>query len=111
MADLQSTIQQPAAFQLTVQPPAETVTVLQVGQGPSGPKGDKGDTGQAGSTHEHHQTTAASTWTVNHNLGFRPAVTILSVGGAQMLAEVIHASLNQVLVYFDEPMTGLAVCS
>jgi hypothetical protein len=85
--------------------------VLQVGQGPSGPKGDKGDTGQAGTTHEHYQTTASSTWVVNHNLGFRPAVTILSVGGTQMLAEVIHASLNQVLVYFDEPMTGLAVCS
>lgn len=111
MSDLQSSIQQPAAFQLTVQPPPETVTMLQVGQGPSGPKGDKGDTGQAGSTHEHHQTVAAANWVVNHNLGFRPAVTILSVGGAQMLAEVIHASLNQVLVYFDEPMTGLAVCS
>lgn len=101
MSDLQSTIQ----------PPPESITVLQVGQGPSGPKGDKGDTGQAGSIHEHYQTTASSTWVVNHNLGFRPAVTILSVGGAQMLAEVIHASLNQVLVYFDEPMTGLAVCS
>ena len=108
MSDIQTTIQQPAAFQLMIQPPAESVTVLQVGQGPSGPRGDPG---LSGAPFEHYQSTQSATWTVNHNRGFRPAVTILSVGGIQMLAEVIHASLNQVLVYFDEPMTGLAVCS
>lgn len=105
MSDLQTTIQQPAAFQLTVLTPPETVTVLQVGQGPSGPKGD------IGPIYEHQQFVAAANWVVNHNLGYRPNITILSVGGVQMLAEVNHTNLNQVLVYFDEPMTGLAICS
>jgi hypothetical protein len=50
-------------------------------------------------------------WVVNHNLGYRPSVNALSVGGVAMLAEVVHASANQALVYFDSPTSGLAVCS
>ena len=80
-------------------------------QGPSGDKGDKGDPGDGASTFEHIQAAADSTWTVNHNLGFRPSVTVLSTGGLEMLAEVLHTSLNQALVYFDTPMAGVAVCS
>jgi Major tropism determinant N-terminal domain len=54
---------------------------------------------------------AALTWTVSHNLGFKPAVTVLSVGGVVVWADVLHISANQALVTFDQPTAGQAVCS
>ena len=71
----------------------------------------KGEPGAIGGTFEFMQSTAAALWTINHNLGFRPAVKALSVGGVEMLAEVIHTSTNQALVYFDAPTAGIATCS
>ena len=50
-------------------------------------------------------------WVLNHNFGRYPNVTLLSVGGRQMLAEVLNASLNQILVYFDAPKNGVAICT
>lgn len=62
-------------------------------------------------SYQHTQSVAATTWTINHNLGFRPAVTILSVGGKEMIAELLHTSVNQVQVFFDTAVAGIAVCS
>jgi hypothetical protein len=74
-------------------------------------KGDKGDTGATGGAFEFVQSTPAAMWTVNHNLGFKPAVKALTVGGVEMWAEVIHANSNQVFIYFDAPTAGIATCS
>lgn len=92
----------------------EVSPALQGLPGPKGDKGDKGDTGASGNAaaqYEHQQLIASAMWTVNHNLGLRPQISVLSLGGATMWAEVIHASPNQALVYFDEPQAGLAICS
>lgn len=59
----------------------------------------------------HTQSVAADIWIVNHNLGFRPAVRALTVGGVEVMAEVIHASSNQLFIYFDFPLAGQAICS
>lgn len=61
--------------------------------------------------HGHTQDVPMVTWTVNHNLGFRPNINLYSAGGREMMAEVLHTSLNQTLVYFDNPTAGSAVCS
>ena len=53
----------------------------------------------------------SSQWTINHNFGRRPVVEVFGPGGAGLVGEVLHASLNQVLVYFDGPVTGFAICS
>jgi hypothetical protein len=60
---------------------------------------------------EHVQNTASDTWTINHNLGSRPSVSAYSVGGKEMLGEILHVSANQLNIYFDSPVTGIAVCS
>lgn len=84
-----------------------TQEVLSEGiQGPPGPPG-----ASSSASYEHSQASASDTWTVNHNLGFRPAVSLLTVGGKEMLAEVIHTSTNQFFAYFDAPTSGVAICS
>lgn len=67
--------------------------------------------GAPGGTFEHVQSPAADEWIVNHNLGYRPNIAVLTVGGAQVVAQVLHISNNQARVYFDNPMAGTAVCS
>ncbi len=74
-------------------------------QGPPGPQG------QAGAFFEFVQSVASTTWTVNHNLGFRPDVEILNSGGRKMSAEVLHTSINQVICYFNVATTGCVRCS
>lgn len=52
----------------------------------------------------------SSSWVVNHNLGRKPIVTLLTVGGVEMIAEVIHTNTNQLTVYFASPIAGKARC-
>lgn len=62
-------------------------------------------------SYEHVQSTASAEWIINHNLGYRPAVTALNAGGVEMIGELIHINVNQARIYFDQPLTGMAVCS
>lgn len=73
-------------------------------------RGDPG-IGAGGGAYTHTQSVASASWIVNHNLGYRPAVSALSVGGKLMLGDVVHTSVNQVVIGFDQPLAGLAVCS
>ena len=107
---IQIVVQQALSAYTALVPPRKQI-VLEACTALQGPPGPQGPPGDGASTFEHTQATADSTWTVNHNLGFRPAVTVLSPGGLEMLAEVLHTSLNQALVYFDAPKAGNAICS
>lgn len=61
----------------------------------------------SGSVYEHTQSSPAASWTVNHNLGRRPAaVSVLSVGGMEVDAAVTHVSDNQLVVEFAAPQVG-----
>lgn len=64
-----------------------------------------------GVRYEHNQTVPSAMWTVNHNLGLRPQVSVLSSGGVSLLTEIVHTSLNQFLIYFDSPNIGQVICS
>lgn len=78
-------------------------------QGPKGDKGDKGDTGLAGGiNYEHTQSTPSAEWTINHNLGVRPNVQVFSSGGSQVMAEVLHVTINQLKIFFNNPCAGTA---
>jgi hypothetical protein len=72
--------------------------------GPQGPPGPGG----AAEAFVHTQLVAASPWTINHNLGQRPTVSVFDAGGQEIEAHVVHASLNQTLVYFAAPQAGSA---
>ena len=69
-----------------------------------------GPAGPPGATYAHHQTSAASQWTVNHNLGAprEPTVLLDSAPTEPVTADVIHPDLNNTLILFPVPVTGWA---
>ncbi len=84
----------------------ETVRIVSVGtQGPAGPAGD------AGSQFVYTQASDSASWTVNHNLGHRPQVTLLTVGGSEFFADITHNSVNQLTVTLKTALAGSAICT
>lgn len=61
-----------------------------------------------GIAYTHVQLVAEAAWTVNHNLGMRPAVAILDSGGTEVAADVMHMSTNQLVIRFAIPVSGTA---
>lgn len=83
-----------------------SVSLINTGlMGPPGPPGPGGE------YHRHDQGTPSGLWTVNHNFGKRPLVGVFDTGGREVWAEVLHASDNQVRIYFDGPLAGYAICT
>jgi hypothetical protein len=56
----------------------------------------------------HTQASGSAAWIINHNLGRRPLISVLSPGGVEVEAEVVHVSINQAQVLFATPTTGSA---
>lgn len=94
---------EPSDYILTAPDPSAQVivaepSILQVTGGGSG----------GTSAYEHVQNIASATWTVNHLLGYRPNVSVKTAGGLEVMAEILHNSVNQTTIYLDSPMTGIA---
>ena len=77
-----------------------TSTVTAITEGPQGPAG--------GSAFVYQQSTAATVWTINHNLGYRPSVELLDAGSQEIDGEVAHPSVNQTVVTLNPASAGLA---
>ena len=67
-----------------------------------------GGTSSTGIAYTHVQLVAEAIWAVNHNLGMRPAVTILDSGGTEVEADVMHMNANQLVIRFAIPISGTA---
>jgi hypothetical protein len=98
-------IEPAVAYDLLVDEPDQPEIVIEV-EGPQGPAGAPG-----GMPYEHIQAPESTTWIVNHNLGHRPVVAVLDIGGAEIEADVRHMSLNQCRVYLSVPAVGTVICS
>lgn len=66
-------------------------------------------TGGAGNYLRFEQTSALSSWLINHNFGRNASVAVFTTGGVQILAEIVQLSVNQVEIRFDLPQSGYAV--
>jgi hypothetical protein len=55
--------------------------------------------------------TNQSSVTVNHNLGKKPAVTVIDSAGDECEGQVTHNSANQLTVVFSSSFTGTILCS
>jgi hypothetical protein len=58
--------------------------------------------------YEHEQSSAADTWTIDHNLNKKPAVSVVDSLENIVICEVEYTSLNQVVLTFDTPYSGKA---
>ena len=54
------------------------------------------------------QVTPSTTWTINHNLGYKPAIDLFSVGSQEIDGGVVHTSDNQTVVTFTVATAGFA---
>jgi hypothetical protein len=67
---------------------------------------------QGGSqTYTHSQPIAASTWVVNHNLGFKPVIQAYTAAGVSLgVLDITHNSNNQATLVFASSVAGEARC-
>jgi|SaaInlV_100m_DNA_2_1039680.scaffolds.fasta_scaffold00927_5 hypothetical protein len=60
-------------------------------------------------TYVHTQNSAASSWTIHHNLGKRPSVTVTTAAtSAQVIGEVTYINNNTLAVSFEASFNGIA---
>lgn len=64
-----------------------------------------------GTVFDFTQSSPATTWTINHNLGRNPDVSVRNVGGSIILVEILHITVNMCQVYFIAATAGTASCS
>lgn len=58
--------------------------------------------------HTHTQGTVSSAWTINHNLGGFPSVSVVDSAKTVVFGEVQYVSSSQVVVTFSAPFSGYA---
>ncbi|MFN4328288.1 MAG: hypothetical protein ACK4FF_05375 [Limnobacter sp.] len=87
--------------------PAQRSTQLVLQSAVTGPRGLPGPSGGL-NAYEHSQPSASASWLINHNLGRRPIVSVYSIGGMEVNAEVVHLNTNQTQILFAAPQTGFA---
>ena len=57
---------------------------------------------------EYDQTSPASTWTVNHGLGYYPLVRVFIGSEEVQPSQIIHDSVNTTRIIFASPYVGIA---
>lgn len=78
-------------------------------QGPPGPPGPPG--GGAGATYTHVQTLPSSVWTVAHNLGRYPSITVVDNLGGELFADVRYIDSAIAQITHSVPLIGRAYCN
>ena len=56
----------------------------------------------------HKQNSASDTWTIVHNLGKYPSVTVVDSAGTAVIGEVTYDNTNQVTIKFTSAFSGKA---
>lgn len=93
---------------VTTGAPGSAATVTNIGTSSAAildfsiPKGDPN------TSYTYTQSTPSTTWTINHNLGYRPSVEILDSGSQEIDGEVSHPTVNQTVVTLNPATSGLA---
>lgn len=64
-----------------------------------------------GGTFTHNQMISATTWTITHNLGFYPNVTVSDSAGTIIEGQVEYPDVNTVVLTFSSAFAGKAYLS
>ena len=62
-------------------------------------------------SYAHTQSVSSATWTITHNLGYRPAVSVVDSGGNHVVGDVNYVSVNVLTISFSAPFGGSAYLS
>ena len=62
-------------------------------------------------SYEHMQGSASNSWTINHNLGFKPNVTVIDSAGNIVEGEIAYTNTNSLTVSFQSAFSGTAYIS
>jgi hypothetical protein len=73
--------------------------------------GEGGSPTGEGLSFVHNQAVAASTWTITHELGWFPNVTVIDSGGATVEGDLAHITSSQLRLVFSGAFTGTAYLS
>ena len=76
--------------------------------GPQGPQGPKGD---SGGFYVHTQGVPSAEWTISHNLGYNPAISIVDSAGNTVEGSYVYNSTNQLTATFSGSFSGTAYLS
>jgi hypothetical protein len=91
-------------------------------QGPTGPTGATGPTGPTGpagpgtttaeivaaTSYTHIQIAASTTWTINHDLGFYPNVTVFDSADTMVEGSILHSDNTSLTLTFSAAISGKA---
>lgn len=68
--------------------------------------------GSGGSVgYNHVQSISSALWTIAHNLGYLPDVSIIDPGSNVVDGSISHLNSNTLTVTFNSPTSGRARCS
>jgi hypothetical protein len=62
-------------------------------------------------SYEHMQGAASNSWTITHNLGFMPNVTVIDSAGNIVEGEIAYTNTNSLTVSFQSAFSGNAYLS
>lgn len=64
-----------------------------------------------GGTYIHTQYSASNTWTITHNLGYNPNVTVVDSAGSLVEGTVEYTNINSIVLLFSASFAGTAYLS
>lgn len=59
-------------------------------------------------SYRHIQSANSTAWTITHNLGFRPSVTVIDLDGDVVNADIAYNTINQLTITFSSATKGEA---
>lgn len=59
-------------------------------------------------TYEHEQGISSDTWTITHNLGKHPSVTVVDSADNEVVGQVTYVDLNTLIITFTSKFSGKA---
>lgn len=64
-----------------------------------------------GGTYVHTQYSSSATWTITHNMGYKPNVTVVDSAGTIIEGAIDYQTGNTIVLTFSAPFAGTAYLS